>query len=119
MTLTTIVKRFVAPVLPIPADEYEVIYFDKYNSILRLYFNQVDTLLQQIVANPSYKVTAFTAATSITVTHNFGIYPVVDVINNSGVVTTPVSVTHTSINAFTVILAVATTGNVIAVAGRP
>ena len=35
-------KRFVAPALPAPTQAYEVQYFDRFVSILRLYFNQLD-----------------------------------------------------------------------------
>lgn len=120
MTITAIIKRFAPPTLPQPSSEYNTSYFDKFNTVLRLYFNQLDAILQQIVTSaPTYKVTAFTTATSVTVTHNFGVYPVVNVINNLGVVITPATITHNSVNDFTVMLTVATTGNVIAVAGKP
>lgn len=48
--ITTLVKRFVAPALPNPTPEYDQRYFDKFNSILRLYFNQLDQLLGQLVS---------------------------------------------------------------------
>lgn len=48
--LTTLIKRFTAPALPQPTNEYDQRYFDKFNSILRLYFNQLDQLLGQIVS---------------------------------------------------------------------
>ncbi len=47
--LTTLIKRFTAPALPQPTGEYDQKYFDKFNSILRLYFNQLDQLLGQLV----------------------------------------------------------------------
>jgi len=62
-------------------------------------------------------VTAFTAQTSIVVTHNFGKYPVVNVIDNTGAVVVPLTITHGSLNAFTVTFSAATTGNIIAVIG--
>jgi hypothetical protein len=46
---STIVKRFVAPALPKPTTEYDRVYFDNLINILRLYFNQLDQLLGQIV----------------------------------------------------------------------
>ena len=49
--IATLIKRFVAPSLPTPTEEYDRQYFDKLLSILRLYFNQLDQLLGQIVAN--------------------------------------------------------------------
>lgn len=48
--LTNLIKRFVAPALPNPTQEYDQKYFDKFNSILRLYFNQIDQLLGQLVS---------------------------------------------------------------------
>lgn len=48
--LTTLIKRFTAPALPQPTNEYDQRYFDKFNSILRLYFNQLDQLLGQLVS---------------------------------------------------------------------
>lgn len=44
-----IVKRFRAPALPIPGREYDPQFFDKLLSVLRLYFNQLDNLLERIV----------------------------------------------------------------------
>jgi hypothetical protein len=44
-----IIKRFKAPALPLPTTEYNRSYFDELLKVLRLYFNQLDTLLEQIV----------------------------------------------------------------------
>ena len=46
----TIAKRFKAPALPKPPTEYDRSYEDNFVNILRLYFNQLDNLLGQIVA---------------------------------------------------------------------
>ena len=46
----TIAKRFKAPSLPKPPTEYDRSYEDNFVNILRLYFNQLDNLLGQIVA---------------------------------------------------------------------
>lgn len=46
---SNIVKRFKAPSLPKPAPEYDKNYFDQLVNVLRLYFNQLDNLLEQIV----------------------------------------------------------------------
>jgi len=48
-SLVTIVKRFVAPALPQPTQQYDVNYFQQFNNVLRLYFNQLDQLLAKIV----------------------------------------------------------------------
>jgi len=47
---STIIKRFRAPPLPKPTLQYDSTYFDNLVNILRLYFNQIDNLLEQIVA---------------------------------------------------------------------
>jgi hypothetical protein len=44
-----IIKRFKAPALPKPGLDYDRTYFDSLVNILRLYFNQLDNLLEQIV----------------------------------------------------------------------
>jgi hypothetical protein len=44
-----IIKRFRAPALPLPTTEYNRSYFDELLKVLRLYFNQLDNLLEQIV----------------------------------------------------------------------
>jgi hypothetical protein len=44
-----VIKRFKAPALPLPTPVYDPIYFNQFVSVLRLYFNQLDNLLGQIV----------------------------------------------------------------------
>jgi hypothetical protein len=61
--------------------------------------------------------TPFTSQTSVTVTHNFNGYPAVQVIDDSNLVLIPLTITHTSVNAFTVTFAVSTSGNIIATLG--
>jgi hypothetical protein len=46
---STIIKRFRAPPLPKPTQDYDKGYLDNLVNILRLYFNQLDNLLEQIV----------------------------------------------------------------------
>jgi hypothetical protein len=43
------VNRIVAPRLPSAATEYDRQYQDQFNNILRLYFNQIDNILGQLV----------------------------------------------------------------------
>lgn len=62
-------------------------------------------------------VTSFTSQTSVTVTHNFGQYPVVDVLDNTGAVIIPLSIVHNSVDDFTVTFISSTTGNIIASLG--
>lgn len=49
--LTNLIKRFKAPALPQADSVYSAQYFDKFNSILRLYFNQLDQFLGDLVAS--------------------------------------------------------------------
>jgi hypothetical protein len=44
-----VIKRFRAPALPLATPRYDPQYFDKLLSILRIYFNQLDNLLERIV----------------------------------------------------------------------
>jgi hypothetical protein len=64
-------------------------------------------------------VTPFTSQTSVTVTHNFGSYPAVQVIDDSSpaALLYPLTITHASANAFTVTFATSTSGNIIATLG--
>ena len=57
-----IVKRFTAPSLPKPGTEYDRTYFDNLVNILRLYFNQLDNLLGQIVTGAPVNVQFFGGA---------------------------------------------------------
>jgi hypothetical protein len=43
------VTNAVAPNLPIATDEYQQQYQDKYSNVLRLYFNQLDTVNTQSI----------------------------------------------------------------------
>jgi hypothetical protein len=61
----TIVKRFKAPALPKPQDVYDKVYFDNLVNILRLYFNQLDNLLGQIVATTSGAVPVSIGGTNV------------------------------------------------------
>lgn len=45
-----IVKRFRAPALPKPTQAYDSTYFDNLINVLRLYFNELDNLLGEIVS---------------------------------------------------------------------
>lgn len=50
MILASIIKRFTAPALPVATREYDQKYFNQLLSILRIYFNQLDNLLGQLVS---------------------------------------------------------------------
>ena len=57
-----IIKRFKAPALPLPTREYDVNYINQLLSVLRLYFNQLDNLLGQIVDAQPVNVQFFGSA---------------------------------------------------------
>jgi len=60
----------------------------------------------------------FDTQTTINVTHGFNIYPAVQVVV-AGVVTTPTSITHNTVNDFTVVFGAPTSGTIIATVGSP
>jgi hypothetical protein len=61
----TIVKRFKAPALPKPEQDYNRAYFDALVNILRLYFNQLDNLLEQIVTTTGNAVPVSIGGTNV------------------------------------------------------
>lgn len=67
----------------------------------------------------SYTSQAFSSQTSVTVTHSFGVYPLVQVIDGSGYVQVPLNIQHTSVNAFTVTFSSSSSGTIIATVGSP
>ena len=69
------------------------------------------------LGSAQYNTTTFTSQTSVTVTHNFGAYPVVNVIDNTGAQIIPLSVTHNSVNAFTVVFSISTSGTIFSTSG--
>ena len=54
---------FVAPELPVSPRDYAELDFDKFNSILRLYFNQIDNVTQRLVADSNTLYAVYTVAT--------------------------------------------------------
>lgn len=67
----------------------------------------------------SYKSTSFTAQTSVNVVHNFGTYPIVQVLDNTGAVIIPLTTTNNTINDFTVTFTGSTSGTILASVGSP
>ena len=67
----------------------------------------------------SYLTQSFSNQTTVNVIHNFGAYPVVQVIDSTGAVLIPLSIINNSLNDFTVTFAITTTGNIIATLGSP
>ena len=58
----SIIKRFKAPALPKPPVEYDRPYMDNFVNILRLYFNQLDELLANIVSAQPVNVNFYGSA---------------------------------------------------------
>ena len=50
---------FKAPVLPDPANEYDVRTFNQLNNTLRLYFNQLDKGIRDASVSPAAQATAW------------------------------------------------------------
>jgi len=61
----TIIKRFKAPPLPKPTQDYDKGYLDNLVNILRLYFNQLDSLLEQIVTTTGSAVPVSIGGTNV------------------------------------------------------
>lgn len=59
---TTLFKRFRAPALPNATDQYDRRYLDNVLNILRIYFNQLDNFLEQIVNAQPVNVQLFGGA---------------------------------------------------------
>ena len=60
-----IIKRFRAPALPLPTRTYDPQYFDKLLSILRIYFNQLDNILERIVDGSATTVPVSIGGTNV------------------------------------------------------
>lgn len=46
--ISDFIKRIAAPALPAPTKEYDIGYVDKFNSVLRLFFNEIVNALQAV-----------------------------------------------------------------------
>ena len=72
-----------------------------------------------LTISASYSATSFAGQTTVSVTHNFGTYPLVQVIDNTGAVLIPLSIINNTINDFTVTFNANTTGTIMASVGSP
>jgi hypothetical protein len=79
---------------------------------------QNDTILSSVQLG-SYASVPFSGQTSVNVIHGFGTYPLVQVINGSGGLISPQSITHDSENEFTVVFEGSTSGTILASLGSP
>jgi hypothetical protein len=70
------------------------------------------------IAN-AYTTQSFTNQTSVTVTHGFGAYPLVQVIDGTGAVLIPKGIVHNSDDDVTITFDVATSGNIVLTLGSP
>ena len=62
---STIAKKFRAPPLPKPTIQYDSTYLDNLVNVLRLYFNQLDNLLEQIVTTTGSAVPVSIGGTNV------------------------------------------------------
>jgi hypothetical protein len=58
-TLINLIKKIVAPALPQPPDEFEQGFFNKFNNVLRLYFNQLDRALSLLLGDQGGQYISF------------------------------------------------------------
>lgn len=77
------------------------------------------TVPSGLTISASYSATSFSGQTSVSVTHNFGTYPLVQVIDNAGAMLIPLTIVNNTINDFTVTFATSTTGTIMASVGSP
>jgi hypothetical protein len=67
----------------------------------------------------SYSLTSFSGQTSVNVVHNFNTYPVVQVLSSVKALLIPFTITHNTLNDFTVTFITSTTGTILATVGSP
>ncbi|HRZ18941.1 MAG TPA: hypothetical protein P5136_02700 [Methanofastidiosum sp.] len=67
----------------------------------------------------NYSLTSFSSQTSVNVVHNFGTYPLVQVLSSTGTIVAPASIVNNTVNDFTVTFSDPTTGSIIATMGSP
>lgn len=67
----------------------------------------------------AYTAVSFTGQTSVSVTHNFGAYPIVQVVDSAGAVLVPLTITNTDVNTTVVTFATSTTGTILLTLGSP
>lgn len=68
-------------------------------------------------ATPFYYTETFTSQTTITVTHNLGVYPNVQVLDGSDNLVIPNAISHSSVNEFVVTFSSSRSGRILAVTG--
>jgi hypothetical protein len=64
ITVASTLTKPVAPRLPDATLEYDARYIDQLNNILRLYFNQIDSLIGQLTANLPLTVATLPSAST-------------------------------------------------------
>lgn len=77
------------------------------------------TIPSGLTISASYSATSFSAQTVVSVVHNFGTYPIVQVVDNTGAVLIPQSIVNNTLNDFTVTFTTVVTGTVMASVGSP
>lgn len=54
--LSNQIKSLAAPALPVPPEEYNKASFERYNNVLRLYFNEINSNLKHLMTTTNYPV---------------------------------------------------------------
>ena len=62
VTSNNVLSQAIAPNLPLTPNDYDRRYFDQLNNVLRLYFNQIDSILGQLTANAPLTVATLPSA---------------------------------------------------------
>jgi uncharacterized coiled-coil protein SlyX len=89
--------------------------FIRQNEITKL--QQELCYLHHYIFADRYMETSFNAALSVNVVHNYGIYPLVQVCDNTGAVLIPQSIVNNTVNDYTVTFSQSTSGTIITTVG--
>jgi len=89
------------------------------NGYVLTYDNNGESIWAELPPTSGYLEQAFTDQTSVTVTHNFGKRPIVQVLTTNGDAEVYANINHTSLNEFVVTFPEATNGSVLATLGAP
>lgn len=101
------------------ADDTKHGLLPRLSNVASQYFNGTGNWSTPSGVATSYTTQGFNGQTSVTLTHNFGVYPVVQVIDGTGLVIVPTTTTNTSPDSVTVTFGAPTTGTIIATVGSP
>lgn len=114
--LHTFVQGLTLPAFAAPAPTIGKIYFDSTNFQLMVSTNGVNFVsisTGNIAGGSSAVSVPIASVTTYTVSHNLGYYPLVQILDGTGSLVIPNTLTHTDVNNFTVTFGLAFTGTIV------